>query len=63
LLTPKLATTISNRVSLLKCPTATEYGRDPVPVEYVIWLGNVPLPYPISIPILSVPELATTISR
>jgi hypothetical protein len=43
-------------------PTATEYGLDMTPVEYVTWAAKVPFPYPRKIPTLSVPELATTIS-
>ncbi|CAF4844566.1 unnamed protein product, partial [Rotaria socialis] len=37
LLVPKFATAMSNILSLVKSPTATIYGVDPLPVGY--WIG------------------------
>ena len=37
---PELATTISDRLSLLKSPIATENGCEAEPVEYIVWLAN-----------------------
>ena len=38
-------------------------GEEPFPVEYVIIVAKLPLPYPRKTPILSESQLATTISN